>query len=118
MARQSVRHLARDMTAFIHMEDDLREKIIPRVQVEGAEHVAAALAKGKGLIAFNAHYGCWEMSSAATMKSYPKVAGIYRPLNNIVAVGVELGEIDGGVGVDELHGLFWGSEPESEFRRS
>ena len=36
----------------------------------------------KALIAFNAHYGCWEMSSAATMKQYPKVAGIYRPLDN------------------------------------
>jgi KDO2-lipid IV(A) lauroyltransferase len=84
VAKQSIQHLARGITAFIHMEDALRETSLTHVDMEGTEHVEAALKKGKGLIAFNAHYGCWEMSSAATMKKYPKVAGIYRPLDNPV----------------------------------
>jgi len=82
MERQSIYHLARGITAFIHMEEDLRETLLANVEVEGREHIQAALDCGKGIIAFNAHYGCWEMSSAATMKYFPYVAAIYRPLDN------------------------------------
>jgi KDO2-lipid IV(A) lauroyltransferase len=82
LARQSIHHLARGINALIRMEDDLLQPVLADVEVVGFEHVANALKAGKGIIAFNAHYGCWEMSSAATMKYYPKVAAIYRPLDN------------------------------------
>jgi len=82
LARQSIHHLARGINAFIRMEDDLLEPLLADVEMVGYGYVAEALKAGKGIIAFNAHYGCWEMSSAATMKYYPKVAAIYRPLDN------------------------------------
>jgi len=83
LEKKSVQHLARGMAAFIHMEEELRKPALENVRVEGEHHLKEALAKGRGVIAFNAHYGCWEMSSAATMKAYPQItAGIYRPLDN------------------------------------
>lgn len=43
-----------------------------RVDVEGLEHLDAALAQGRGVIAHNAHFGNWEVMSAAVAKmGYP-----------------------------------------------
>ena len=58
------------------------ERIRERVEVEGAEHYAAAAGKGRGLLLFGAHFGNWEFQAVAVSLLFHPLTFVYRPLDN------------------------------------
>ncbi len=55
-----------------------------RIDVEGAEHLAAALAKGKGVILFSAHFTTFEFFWPALAPLCTKLCGMYKSQRNPV----------------------------------
>ena len=75
MARACYTHLGKCLMEFIRLpamsQDDLRRV----VALEGAEHMEAALAGGKGAILLTGHLGNWEMAGARLVaQGFPVVA--------------------------------------------
>src|SRR5204863_5231602 len=54
------------------------EAVRARWDVEGAEHLEAALAKGKGVVIFSAHFTPFEFSWPALKSLCPTLAGMYK----------------------------------------
>jgi KDO2-lipid IV(A) lauroyltransferase len=59
-----------------------RKNIGDLVQAEGLEHCRNALAKGRGVLMFGAHFGNWELEAVAVSLLVKPVIVIYRPLDN------------------------------------
>jgi KDO2-lipid IV(A) lauroyltransferase len=53
-------------------------------RLEGAEHLRAAVARGKGVLAITHHVTCLEVGARLVASQTPRVKGIYRPLKNPV----------------------------------
>lgn len=66
-------------TALAHWGDD--EQILPRSKILGAEHVDAALSRGKGVILLGAHFATMELSGRIVASRY-RVGALYRPHND------------------------------------
>ena len=82
IARESLANLARGTAMFVRMPQILSRKDPPWLHIEGVTYLEKALQAGKGALPITAHYGFWELMSSWTLKSYPKVAAVYRPLDN------------------------------------
>lgn len=83
IAHKSLNNLARGTIVLLHMPEILLKPGDPDwVDVEGLEILERARAKGKGVVTFTGHYGCWELMAALTMKNYPNVSAVYRALDN------------------------------------
>jgi KDO2-lipid IV(A) lauroyltransferase len=60
------------------------EAVRARIDVEGAENLAAAVANGKGVILFSAHFTTFEFYWAALKPLCPKLCGMYKWARNPV----------------------------------
>src|SRR6185436_14091425 len=60
------------------------ETVRARWDIEGAEHLEAALAKGKGVVLFSAHFTPFEFSWPALKSLCPTLAGMYKWQRNPV----------------------------------
>jgi len=61
IARATFIHFGRALISVLRASTRTAAQIAASVDVEGAEHVRAALAGGKGLIIVTAHFGYWEL---------------------------------------------------------
>lgn len=53
-----------------------------RVELVGLERVAAARARGKGVICFSGHFANWELMAFAASRLFDGEGEVYRPVNN------------------------------------
>ena len=68
-----------DTTAIMHYS---KEQIVGKVRIEGEEHLRAALAKGKGVLALSAHLGSFTMIGARLAATgYPFSVVVKHPAN-------------------------------------
>ena len=75
IVQESVYRFGPMMTEVLCFPALTREKVKSMVTVEGAEHLAAALAQGKGAVLATAHSGNWELLGAAlALHDFPLVA--------------------------------------------
>lgn len=58
------------------------EEIRRRVEFRGAEHLDAALAQGRGVILFSAHFTPLEVCFPALRPLAPRITGMYKPQRN------------------------------------
>ena len=79
IARRSLAGFGRVLADILKMMHYSRARVLRLVTIEGAEHMAASLAKGKGALAFSAHFGHWELVSAALSEM-----GTFRPLARVL----------------------------------
>lgn len=74
-----------------------REALLEAVEMEGADHYRAAVARGKGVFLLSAHFGNWEIGAlAAGLLAHP-IASVVRPLDN-PGLERELGRLRGRFG--------------------
>jgi len=81
IARSSFRHfgaVAADVLKLFHLSTERARALI---EVEGAEHLAGALAAGRGALIMTGHLGNWEVGAAA-MSRFGKLNVIARRLDN------------------------------------
>jgi KDO2-lipid IV(A) lauroyltransferase len=60
------------------------QRVRALIDIEGAEHLAAAVAKGKGVILFSAHFTTFEFYWASLAPLCPKLCGMYKSQRNPV----------------------------------
>lgn len=65
LARRTFRGFSRYWIDFFRMRKSIQDRVIRRITIEGEEHFANAMAMGRGVIAISAHYGSWELMTAA-----------------------------------------------------
>ncbi|MFI5281518.1 MAG: lysophospholipid acyltransferase family protein [Candidatus Dormibacterales bacterium] len=99
VARQAFQNYGRMLMEFLLIGDLTKEEVLQRATVEGREHVDAALARGRGVIAALPHMGSWDTSglyAAALGYDVVAVADRFPPgLNEAVVrtrqrIGVEV----------------------------
>lgn len=64
IARACYLHLGRSLMEFIRLPAMTAEDIRRMAEMRGAEHIDAALARGKGIILLTGHVGNWEITGA------------------------------------------------------
>lgn len=82
IARQSIANLGRGVGVFAHIPRIARRGFLGTVDVEGAQYIEEAKKKGRGVMVFTAHYGCWELAGACIPALFPIAAMLVRPLDN------------------------------------
>ena len=75
LARACYAHLGKCLMEFIRLPKMGREEVKRIAEFQGAEHIEAALARGKGAILLTGHLGNWEMAGARiAAEGFPVVA--------------------------------------------
>jgi Kdo2-lipid IVA lauroyltransferase/acyltransferase len=98
-ARGVYRHFAAVLVEILWMEGRPVQELLQLTQVEGLEHMKAALARGRGVVSPIAHLGNWELQGVATAPLIGSSAVIARPLDNpaldrrLVAFRVSTGNV-------------------------
>jgi Kdo2-lipid IVA lauroyltransferase/acyltransferase len=106
-AKQSVYNLARLMAIYPRIASMTDAEMEKTVEIEGFEHIREAFRKGKGMITFTAHYGCWELMAIYVTRLYPKIAMVVRPLDNpLLDAMVSAVRGSGGGGVIDSRRVF------------
>lgn len=84
LLRANFVELGRCMAEWARLPDLDAGSLQERVELEGLEHLRAALARGRGALVVTAHYGLWELIPAAVRAHLPglDVAAVGRTLRN------------------------------------
>jgi len=81
-ARGVYAHLGQVLFELMWMSGQTRETIQPLIEIEGGEHVEAAIAAGRGILFATAHIGGWEMCGVTHGWNFVPMGAVYRPLDN------------------------------------
>lgn len=81
LGRQSFSQLGRSFADILKATSDPRKRIRRLLEVEGRDHMANALGRGRGVLLFTAHFGTWEFASAA-ISEMGRLRVIARALDN------------------------------------
>lgn len=81
LARRAFEYFGRTIADLLKVAGYSKEKILGLIQTEGEEWLRKALAKGRGVLLFTAHFGNWEMATAGLAAINP-IEVIARPLDN------------------------------------
>lgn len=82
IARRTFEFFGRAFAESLAMPAYLGERLERMVKVEGLEHLAAAAARGKGVIICSAHIGNWELAGLRQSRAGFPIDYISRPLDN------------------------------------
>jgi KDO2-lipid IV(A) lauroyltransferase len=81
-ARAVYAHFGAVVIDILWLEGRTRQELLSLVDVIGREHVAAAMAAGKGVILCGAHIGNWELHGIAHGWLFGAIDVVARPLDN------------------------------------
>jgi KDO2-lipid IV(A) lauroyltransferase len=84
LVRESFDSLARMIVELAWCWSGPRNRIEGFSQVNGMQHIEAALAKGKGVLLVTGHFSCLEMGARILGRQLKHAGGVYRPLANPV----------------------------------
>ncbi|HZI65360.1 MAG TPA: lysophospholipid acyltransferase family protein [Thermoanaerobaculia bacterium] len=82
IARRSIEGFAAALVDFLETGRLSAEEIRSRVSIAGAEHLAAARARGRGVFLLSAHFGSWEIAALAAGLMGEPIALLVRTLDN------------------------------------
>jgi len=105
IAGKSMDNLAAGLTMFARIPLMTGEMMEKKVETVGFEHIREAFQRGKGMITFTAHYGCWELMAIYVTRIYPRVSMVVRPLDNsrLDALVTGVRSSGGGGVIDSRH---------------
>ena len=78
-------NVGRSVVEFVRLER-LAPRLTSLVTIEGEEHLAKAMARGKGVLVMTAHMGNWELGGARMVSEGYAIAPLYTPQRNIGGV--------------------------------
>jgi Kdo2-lipid IVA lauroyltransferase/acyltransferase len=81
-ARAVYRHFGAAMIDLLWLDAHPREEVMALVEVEGREHVEAAMAAGRGALLVTAHIGNWELHGLSHGWLFGAIGVIARRLDN------------------------------------
>lgn len=81
-ARGVYAHFGAVLMDLLWMEGRPAEQLLALADLEGVEHLQAARASGRGVVAPSGHIGNWEIQAVASVPLVGNVAMIARPLDN------------------------------------
>lgn len=80
--REACDNLGRTVAEYAHLDKFDFGGPDARVEVVDIEHVAAARARGKGVICFSGHFANWELMAFGGARIFAAEGEVYRPVNN------------------------------------
>ncbi|HTK92032.1 MAG TPA: lysophospholipid acyltransferase family protein [Verrucomicrobiae bacterium] len=82
IGRASFRNLGLNLVEACEFFFRPPERLLSRVEIRGLDHVRAAAAKGRGVLALAGHLGNWELLAAAAARGPVPIAVVARPLDD------------------------------------
>jgi KDO2-lipid IV(A) lauroyltransferase len=82
IARQTFVQFGQSLVMVLRVSTFTPQRLLETVEVEGADHVRAALAAGRGAIVFSGHFGYWELHGLTHALVLSPMSVLARPLDN------------------------------------
>jgi KDO2-lipid IV(A) lauroyltransferase len=82
IARQTFVQFGQSLVMVLRVSTFTPQQLLRAVEVEGADHVRAALVAGRGAIVFSGHFGYWELHGLTHALVLSPMSVLARPLDN------------------------------------
>lgn len=80
--RATFAQLGRHIVDFLCFDAMRLEQMLPLVDIEGADHVRRAMARGRGVMYFAGHFGSWELQIMVHALHFEPIVMVARTLDN------------------------------------
>jgi KDO2-lipid IV(A) lauroyltransferase len=103
IALEAYRNVGRTFLEYLRFRSMKREEIEAMVEIEGIEHLDAALAGGRGAVLVTAHYGSWELFGIALAhRGYPVNFLVGKQHNEMIDALLNEHRVKMGIGVIQV----------------